>query len=204
VERRLDAVTSPQEDAVVPLKALAELGRAFKDEAGDVELRFAPARNQVFFRCGASEVSSRLIEGQYPRYDDVIPRKASTVVRAPRSDLVRAVRMVGVVSESVGSRPVSLLIDAGSVRLVTQALDIGEAEAEIEADVEGEGLHIALNSRFLLDALAAADVERVELRLNGSQAPVLIRGVGAESCISVLMPIRLAAPPRMEPRSEAA
>jgi DNA polymerase-3 subunit beta len=204
VERSIDGVTCAPETAIVPVKALAELGRVFKDEAGDIEMRFASARNQVFIRCGASEVTSRLIEGQYPRYHEVIPKDASTVVRAPRAELVRAVRMVGVVSESASSRALSLLIDAGGVRLIAQTPQVGESEAEIEADVEGEAMWIALNSRFLLDALATADVERVELRLSGSLAPVLVRGVGAESCISVLMPIRLAAPPRLASRSEAA
>jgi DNA polymerase III subunit beta len=204
VERRVDGVTSPPETAIVPLKALAELGRAFKEETGDIELRFAAARNQIFFRCGSAEVTSRLIEGQYPNYDGVIPKQASTVVRAPRAELARAVRMVGVVSESTSTRLVSLLVDAGSIRLLTEVAQVGEAEAEIEADVEGKAVHIALNSRFLLDALAATDVERVELRLDGSQAPALIRGVGAESCTCVLMPIRLAAPPRAAVRSQAA
>jgi DNA polymerase-3 subunit beta len=204
VERSLEGVTSAEETAIVPVKALAELGRVLKDEAGDIEMRFASARNQVFIRCGASEVFSRLIEGQYPRYDEVIPKDASTVVRAERTELVRAVRMVGVVSESASSRALSLLFDAGGVRLIAQTPEVGESEAEIEADVEGEAMWIALNARFLLDALAAADAERVELRLSGSQAPVLLRGAGAESCISVLMPIRLAVPPQLSARSEAA
>ena len=169
-----------------------------------VELRFAAARNQIFFRCGTAEVTSRLIEGVYPTYDQIIPKQASTVVRAPRAELARAVRMVGVVSESVGARPVRLLIDAGSIRLVTQAPDIGEAEAEIEADVEGEAMQIALNSRFLLDALAAANAERVELQLTGPLAPAVIRGVGAESCTSVVMPVRLAAPAQTATGSQAA
>ncbi len=190
----MDGVKSASEAAIVPLKALAELGRVCKEETGDVELRFASGRNQVFFRCGSSEVSSRLIDGQYPSYDQVIPRQASTVVRAPRADLVRTVRMVGVVSEAIGARPVSLLIDAGGIRLLSQAPEIGEAEAEVEADVEGEAVRIAFNSHFLLEALSAYDVERVEIRLTGPLAPAVIRGVGAESCTCVVMAVRMAAP----------
>jgi DNA polymerase-3 subunit beta len=204
VERHVAGVPSGQESVIVPVKALAELARAFKDETGDVELRFASARNQVFFRCGAAEVSSRLIEGQYPNYDQVIPKQASTVVRVPRAELVRAVRMVGVVAESIGARPVSLLIDHSGIRATAQALDVGEAEAEIEADLEGEATHIALSSRFLLDALSAFDTERVELRLAGPLAPAIIRGVDVESCTCVVMPIRLAVPPAAKARSEAA
>ena len=204
VERRVDSVTSTPETAIVPVKALVELGRAFKDETGDVELRFAPARNQAFFRCGASEVSSRLIEGQYPNYDSVIPKNAATVVRVLRAELVRAVRMVGIVSESIGARPVSLLVDASGIRVTSQAPEIGEAEAEVEADMEGEPVSIALNSRFLLDALSAFGVERVELRLGGPLAPAVIRGIGAESCTCVVMPVRLAAPPNASVGSKAA
>jgi DNA polymerase III subunit beta len=204
VETRVDGVKSAAETAILPVKALTELGRAFKDETGAVELRFAPARNQAFFRCGAAEVTSRLVDGQYPSYDQVIPKQAATVVRAPRAELVRAVRMVGVVSESIGSRPVSLLIDASGIRVTSQALDIGEAEAEVEAQLEGEATHIALSSRFLLDALSAFDTERVELRLSGALAPAVIRGVDVDSCTCVVMPIRLAVPPAAKARSEAA
>ncbi len=205
VETRVDGVTSAQEAVIVPVKALTELGRAFKDETGAVELRFAPARNQVFFRCGAAEVTSRLIDGQYPNYDAAIPKDASSVMRVSRAELVRAVRMVGVVSETIGARPVSLVLDASGIRAMSQAPEIGEAEAEVEADLEGEPMRIALSSRFLLDALMAFDVERVEIRLSGTVAPAVIRGVGAESCICVVMPVRLAAPPRSATaKSEAA
>jgi DNA polymerase III subunit beta len=204
VESRLEGVTSPEETAIVPVKALAELSRAFKDEVGDVELRFAPARNQVFFRCGSSEVTSRLIEGQYPNYDAAIPKQASTVVRALRPELVRAVRMVGVVSESGGARAVSLLVGASGIRLTSQAPEVGEAETEVEADLEGVEMQIALNSRFLLDALSAIDVERVEMRLGGSVVPAVIRGVDVHSCTCVVMPIRMAVPPATKARSEAA
>jgi DNA polymerase III sliding clamp (beta) subunit (PCNA family) len=126
------------------------------------------------------------------------------VVRAPRAELVRAVHMVGVVSESVGGRPVSLLIEASGIRLTSQAQEIGEAAAEVEADLGGKPMHIALNSRFLLDALSAFDVERVEMRLTDSVAPAVIRGIGAESCTCVVMPVRLAAPPKTMATSEAA
>ena len=202
VERSLDGVVGATETAVVPAKALAEVGRSFKEETGDVELRFAAARNQVFFRCGSAEVSSRLIDDQYPGYERLIPATAAAVVRAPRAALARAVRMVSVVSELVGSRPVSLLIDAGGIRLLSQAMDVGEAEAEVEADLEGQPMQITFNSRFLLDALSALDVDRVEIRLTGPIEPAVIRGVGTESCTCVVMPIRMAAPPRA--RSEAA
>jgi DNA polymerase III subunit beta len=204
VERHIDGVQSPQETVIVPVKALAEMGRAFKDEAGEVELRFASGRNQVFFGCGLSEVTSRLIEGQYPNYDQAIPKQTTAVVRVARAELARAVRMVGLVSESVGSQPVSLFIDASGIRVTAQALDVGEAEVEIEAELEGKPTYIALRSRFLLDALAAHDADRVELQLNGAVSPALIRAVGVESCTCVVMPIRMAVAPAAKARSEAA
>ncbi|HXM54684.1 MAG TPA: DNA polymerase III subunit beta [Candidatus Dormibacteraeota bacterium] len=205
VERRVDGVESNPESVVMPVKALVEVGRAFKEETGDVELRFAPAPNQVFFRCGSAEVSSRLLDGVYPSYDNAIPQVAATVVRAPRTELARAVRQVGVLSEHAGSgRPVRLLIDTGCVRLVSEAPMVGEAEAEIEADVEGEATQIAFNSRYLLDALSTYDVEQVELRLDGPLAPGVFHGIGAESCMYVLVPVRMAALPQATAGSQAA
>lgn len=204
VESRLDGIESAAETVIVPVKALAELARTFKDETGDVELRFATARNQVFFRCGSSEVSSRLIDGQYPGYEQVIPKSASSVVQVKHADLVRAVRMVGVVAQAVSFHPVSLVIDESGIRLLSQAMEIGEAEAEVEADLEGKPTRIALNSRFLLDALSAFDVEHVELHLTGAMEPAMIRGVGAESCTCVVMAVRVTAPPQATVGSQAA
>jgi DNA polymerase III subunit beta len=111
--------------------------------------------------------------------------------------------MVGVVAESIGARPVSLLINESGIRLTSQAPEVGEAEAEVEAGLVGEPTHIALNSRFLLDALGAFDVERVEMRMDGPLSPAVIRGVDMASCTCVLMPIRLAAPPNVSTRKAA-
>jgi DNA polymerase III subunit beta len=192
------------EPAVVPAKALGEAVRLFREEPGDVEVRFSPARNQVFFRCGATEVASRLLEGQYPRYEQVIPTTSSTVARAPREDLVRAVRVVSVVAESTDARPVSLRVGEGSIDLTSRALDVGDAEASLEAEVEGEPAKIALNSRYLLDALTALDAEQAEVRLNGPLSPALIRGVGVDNCTCIVMPVRITAPPQAASGSTAA
>ena len=181
---------------IVPAKALGEVVRLFREEADDVELRFSPAHNQVFIRCGATEVASRLLDGQYPNYEQIIPSAASTVVRAPRADLVRAVRMVGVLADSMTFRPVSIGVRDGSIELTSVAMEIGNAEATLEAEVEGEATQIALNSRFLLDALAAVAAEQVELRLSGPTSPAVIRGIDTDDCTCVVMAVRVTAPPQ--------
>ena len=195
VRRGLD-VGGAQLQAVVLARALGEVVRLFREEADQVSIRFSPARNQVFIRCGATEVASRLLDGDYPSYEKFIPTQASTVARVPRGELVRAVRMVGVLAESTSFRPVSLRVAAGRVDLSSIAMEIGTAEAALEAEVEGEATQIALNSRFLLDALAAVSAEEVELRLNGPLSPAVIRGVDADDCNCVVMAVRIAAQPQ--------
>ena len=194
VKRSVDGGGGEAEKVVVPTKALAEVVRQFPEEAGDVEVRFSPARNQVFIRCGVTEIASRLLDGDYPRYETFIPTKASTVVRVPRADLVRAVRMVSVLAESMDARPVSIRVGDGAIRLTSRALQIGDAEAALDAEVDGEATQIAFNARFLLDALAAVEGERVELRLTGPMAPAIIRGASVENCTCVLMPVKVTAP----------
>ncbi len=194
--RRLEGVEGDSEAVVVPARAMGELGRVFRDESGEIEMRFSPSRNQVFFHCGESEVTSRLLDGEYPRYHEIIPTKAPTVVRLPRAELVRAVRAVGVISESMSTRGVSLHAGDGVLQVFANVLQVGDAEAELEAKVVGEPVQVGFNSHFLLDALNAVSVDRVELRLIGPLAPGVVYGEGSEDYLHVVMAVRLAAPPQ--------
>jgi DNA polymerase-3 subunit beta len=203
-KRELDIESDLSEEIIVPSKALAEVARLFRDEAGDIELRLSAARNQIFLRCGVTELASRLLDGQYLRYRSVIPTRAATLVRLPAAELRRAVRMVSVVAQSAEAHPVRVRVADGSVHLSSAVVEVGEAEAEIDADTEGEAVQIAFNANYLLDTLGVFDSDQVELRLDGQLSPGLVRAAGSDTCIHVLMPVRVTAPPIATGRSAAA
>jgi DNA polymerase-3 subunit beta len=180
---------------VIPARALAELSRALKGEEGDIHVAISAARNHVEFRCGDSEVTSRLIEGQYPNYHQVLPAdgSATTTIRIPGAELARALKAVGVFARDGGST-VRLHAREGEFAIRASTNEVGDSVVTLgdQATVEGVEVEIGINARFLADAVAAVMVggaESVEIALSGPLNPVLVRG--RAGCKVVVMPVRL-------------
>lgn len=191
-ERRLEAAAAPDLEArlIVPARALGELPRAFRGENGDVELIVSKARNQVFFRAGPSEVTSRLIDGTYPNYEQVIPTKSSTTVRLSTSDLMQTVRAVSLFAKD-SANVIRIRAQSGSLVITATTNEVGDSKAELAADVEGADVQIAFNARYVLDALSAME-EQVEFRFDGPLSPGLITPPGKDDYRYVIMPVRVA------------
>ncbi len=191
--RKLTAERADDIDAslIVPARALGELGRALKGEGQKVEIIVSKARNQIFFRAGTSEVNSRLIDGNYPNYSQVIPTKSSTVVSVATSALVQTVRAVSLFAKDSAN---VIRIKTGSDSLILSATtnEVGDSQADVEASVEGAEIQIAFNARYVLDALGVLDGEKVEFLFNGPLSPGLIRPPGKEDYVYVIMPVRVA------------
>ena len=176
---------------IVPARALAELSRAFRGESGDVEVIISKARNQVFFRAGTSEVTSRLIDGTYPNYAQVIPSKSSTRVKVSVAELNQTVRAVSLFARD-SANVIRIRTEAGGLVLSATTNEVGDSRAELSAEVEGSEIQIAFNARYILDALAVLGGEQVELRFDGPLSPGLIKHPDSEDYQYVIMPVRMA------------
>lgn len=176
---------------IVPARALAELGRALKGEASDLEMIVTKARNQVFFRAGTAEVNSRLIDGNYPNYSQVIPTKSSTVISAPREELTQVVRAVSLFAKD-SANVIRIKSGNGGMVLWATTNEVGDSQAEVDAAVEGGEIQIAFNARYVLDALGVIGDEKVELQFNGQLSPGLIKSPAGDDYIYVIMPVRVA------------
>jgi DNA polymerase III subunit beta len=193
-ERKLSASGGEESlDAqlIVPARALGELPRAFRGEADDVEMIISSARNQIFFRNGGAEVTSRLIDGTYPNYSQVIPSKSSTFVRAPTSDITPTVRAVSLFARD-SANVIRFRVAPGSMVLSATTNEVGDSRAELGANVEGPEIQIAFNARYVLDALAAVQTEQVEFRFDGPLSPGLITSPNSDDYLYVIMPVRVA------------
>ena len=191
--RQLAARSGSDLDArlIVPARALAELPRAFRGESGDVEVIVSKARNQVFFRAGTSEVTSRLIDGTYPNYAQVIPSKSSTRIRVSTAELAQTVRAVSLFARD-SANVIRLRTDAGGIVLSATTNEVGDSRAEVNASVDGSDIQIAFNARYILDALQVAGQEEVELLFDGPLSPGLIRPPDSDRYKYVIMPVRVA------------
>ena len=192
-ERKLNAASANGLDArlIVPARALAELPRAFKGESGEVEVIVSKARNQVFFRAGGSEVTSRLIDGTYPNYAQVIPNKSSTNVKVATADLTQTVRAVSLFARD-SANVIRIRAGDGSLVLSATTNEVGDSRAELSADVEGSEIQIAFNARYVLDALSVLEGEQVEFRFDGPLSPGLIKQPASDDYLYVIMPVRVA------------
>jgi DNA polymerase III subunit beta len=192
-ERRLSASAADDLDArlIVPARALVELPRAFRGGSGQVEVLVSSARNQVFFRAGPSEVNSRLIDGTYPNYSQVIPSKSSTVVKVSTAALTQTVRAVSLFARD-SANVIRLRAQSGSLLLSATTNEVGDSRAELDAAVEGPEVQIAFNARYVLDALSVIDCDQVELRFDGPLSPGLISQPSSEDYLYVIMPVRVA------------
>jgi DNA polymerase-3 subunit beta len=191
--RRLTATGANGFEArlIVPARALGELSRAFRGESGKVELIVSKARNQVFFRAGSSEVTSRLIDGTYPNYSQVIPSKSSTSIRVPTAELTQTVRAVSLFARD-SANVIRLRTQGSGLVLSATTNEVGDSKAEVNARVEGSEIQIAFNARYILDALAVVGSDEVELQFDGPLSPGLIRSPANEDYLYVIMPIRVA------------
>ena len=176
---------------IVPARALAELARVLKGEPGRVELTISKARNQIFFKAGNSELTSRLIDGKYPNYAQVIPSKSSTKVKVPTAELTQTVRAVSLFARD-SANVIRVKAQAGAVVLSATTNEVGDSRAEMPADVEGSEIQIAFNARYVLDALAVIGEDEVELLFDGPLSPGLLRPPGKEHYLYVIMPVRVA------------
>ena len=189
--RELSATADGEAKALVPERAITEAGRAAAgQEKGEVELIMGEA--QVAFRAGTLRLTSRLIDGEFPNYRQLLPEPAENRLSAGRQELLEAVRRVGLLARE--SSPVRFELNALGVRLTSQSPDLGDAVEAVEAKYEGEDLTAAFNPGYLGDGLSVANSDRVTIELRDGLKPALVRGEGDDSFTYLVMPVRLPAP----------
>jgi DNA polymerase III subunit beta len=179
-----------KDSVIVPARHLAEVARAVNPSRPRLSVGFSESRNQVFFSLSGVEISSRLIDGNYPNYSQVIPAESSTRVVLPTALLLRSARTASVLARDAAN-PVRLRAASGELELRAQTAEVGDHDAPLPARVEGEEVQVAFNARYLLDALQAIDAEEVLLGFNGPLQPAAIRPHGRDDFLSVIMPVRV-------------
>jgi DNA polymerase-3 subunit beta len=189
--RELRATGDGEARALIPERAIAEAGRAAGgEEKGQVELVVGDA--QTAFRVGSLRMTSRLIEGEFPNYRQLLPEPGQNRLSTGRQELLEAVRRVGLLARE--SSPVRLELNALGVRLSSSSPDLGGAVEAVEAAYEGEELTVAFNPNYLGDGLSAPTSDRVTVELRDGLKPALIRGAGEDAYTYLVMPVRLPAP----------
>jgi DNA polymerase-3 subunit beta len=187
--RDLVATADGEARVIVPERAMSEAGRAAaNDEKGTIELLID--ESQLSFRIGSLTLTSRLIEGEFPNYRQLLPEATESRLTVSRQQLLDAVRRVGLLARD--TTPVRLEFNALGVKLSSSSPDLGQAVETVEARYEGEDLTVAFNPQYLADGLTAATGETVRLDVRDGLKPGVVHGEGDEFTYLV-MPVRLPA-----------
>jgi DNA polymerase-3 subunit beta len=179
---------------VVPGRSYAELMRILPDAEQPIEITITPNKSQVLFHVEGIDLVSRLIEGQFPNYEPVIPTAHSSRAVIDREAFLAGARRASIFArDSANIVKVELGGDGTSeVSITAHAADVGDNADAIEASVEGQPTTIAFNARYLIDVLANLGADEAALELSGPLAPGVVRGIGKGDYVHVIMPVRTA------------
>jgi DNA polymerase-3 subunit beta len=184
--------------AIVPARAMNELARLLTDAEGDVQVTLSS--NQIQFALpGETEIHivSRLIEGQFPNYQRVIPSEHQKKLTIDVESLLRAVRRASIVARENAHRIV-FRTEADKLVLTAESQMVGNVREEVEVEHQGEEVEIAFNSKYLLDVLSVLESEKLDMELTEPLKPGVIRPVetvpstdAADGYLCVLMPMQI-------------
>jgi len=185
------AKDAPKEiKAIIPKKAAHEIRRLL--EEGESEPLLGFTKNLMIFRKSGLLLTSRLMEGNYPNYQQVIPKEKDPASRIilERAALEGALRRVGVLSRDK-TNAVKVTFTPGKMTLFSNNPDLGEATEELSVKYTGEGLTTGFNARYLLDVLSVIDGESISLQMDAALSPCLVREPGNAGFTCVVMPIKV-------------
>jgi DNA polymerase-3 subunit beta len=186
-------VLDPVEETsvVIPARALHELARILSDTDEPVSIVLAHSRNQLLFHLEGIDLVTRLIDGQYPNYQSVLPASHATRAVLDREELLRAVRPAALIAhESANIVKLGVGLDGDGAITVSANAEVGDHVGRVEAAIEGDGTTIAFNARFLADVLTNVDADQFALELNGPLSPGVFKPVGDDRYVHVVMPLR--------------
>ena len=200
-----DAAQSAASDVLIPAKTLTELAKVLpaQSDQGETTVRMVvtPNRNQVLFQAGDVHLVSNLIAGQFPNFEAILPKSAATRASLPTAEFRQAAKTAALFAQT-NANIVRLKVESGegggvmpgAVTLLANADELGDTTTTLNAAVDGNGLEIIFNVKYLTDVLGVIDATEVALELNSPQQPGVVKPVGSGSGASdtytyVIMPM---------------
>lgn len=180
------SILGEHQRVLVPSRALGELQRLIAD-SDEVTLRLAEHYAQ--FVVGNVQLTTRLIPGDFPNYQGLIPTDHPNRLTADREQLLEVVRRVRLLAQD--STPVRMVMSDGSLEVIAITHDVGKANESMEANYTGEDLTVAFNPGYLIDGIEATTGTEVTLETADAVKPALLRSVGDEGFLYLLMPVRV-------------
>jgi len=185
IQKDLDIRDSFSLDVIIPSKTVYELGKILSDE-GKVKILFF--KNQILFHFGDTFILSRLIEGHFPNYEQVIPKEENSISTVDREQLLQAVKRASLLT-SPESQSVKVDLLQNKILVSSRSPNLGEAHEELEASLEGNDLSVGFNPTYLMDVLKNLDIDKIQISVSGPDKPGLLKG--KKDYLHVIMPMQL-------------
>ena len=185
---------SEKSEIIIPARTLAEVNRLMVDQEEAVEITLSPSKGQVLFHLKNIELVSQLVQGTFPNYAQLIPQGYTTRVVVDVAEFLRATKTASIFARD-GSGIVRLVmtpggeLTPGKMTISARSEEIGDDVGEIDATVEGEEAKVAFNGRYLTDVLSVLGESQVALETTNPSSPGVIRPVGVDNYIHVVMPM---------------
>ena len=176
--------------AIIPARALQELNRMLGPAEEDALVRVQASEQQIAFEVGPYTLVSRLIEGQFPSYERVIPGDADRSISVNRADLLAAIKRAAIVARAEASKLV-FRAHEGTLTISAESGDVGRAHEELPATLEGEDIEIAFNAEYLTDVLGVMQSDTVLWQFTGPLSSGLLKAADDPDYLYVVMPMQL-------------
>ncbi|MCC7164157.1 MAG: DNA polymerase III subunit beta [Anaerolineae bacterium] len=192
----LDTKLAAPVSVIIPAKALQDVARVIGDQEAPVEIAITDNRSQVLFHLENTDIVSQLIDGNFPDFNQIVPKTYSTRTIMNTQELQNAVKAASVFAREA-SNIVRLNISSGNdmgggkVIVAAQSAETGDNVGEIDATVDGEPIEIAFNARFLSDVLGVLNSAQVALETVSAAAPGVVKPVGRDDFTHVIMPMHI-------------
>jgi DNA polymerase-3 subunit beta len=187
MEAKAGSSIHDKKEIIIPRHTLEELARLFSKEK-EGKLKIAISDSQIMFGDGDALLASRLIEGQFPNYQKLLPDEFTSEVKIDKEELLEVVARIGLMAQK--NAPLKMSFEEGSLTVSAQTPQVGEAMESLAVPYHGEAMEIGFNPKFLESGIDSVDGDSVVLRIISALRPGLIKGEG-DDFLYLIMPVRL-------------
>jgi len=189
-EKTISLKSDTKKSIIIPLRTIQELIRILGDQSEEM-IEISIEQNQVLFKTPDTQLISRLIEGSYPNYEQLISEKFETSLIMDTNEFLNAVKVTSLFSSKINDIKLKVIPKKSLIKIFAQDTEIGETTSELKGEIKGKEVEIIFNHKYLLDGLNNMGSKKVMLGLNGEINPGIIKAVGDPSFVYVIMPIKL-------------
>ncbi|MCT8977618.1 DNA polymerase III subunit beta [Clostridium sp. CX1] len=174
--------------AVIPGKTLSEVSKILEEDDENVNITFTP--NHILFNLGYTKIISRLLEGEFIRYNSIIPEEYNLKVIAKRGDLLHCIERASLMAKDGNTNLIKLSMEEENM-IITSNSQLGMVREELNIILQGQSLQIAFNSKYLIDVLKIMEEEEIVMEFSSSVSPCVIRNKEINNCTYLVLPVRL-------------